>query len=225
MRMTGLRSALCAAAAFSLAACDSVGHKPGPAELALVTAQLDTELNDAPQRLQLSLVNADRDHRVHAPEIVVAGNGWTIPADWWVYRQGWLRFAGIDEYSYGYFTLTPAGRAFVDGPRPVWLKSSFKQPPQVDCAGGGSWTSCKVTGTAVVGETPEGQKLLGPASLPEFALQAELDFGPEGWDVKQFQIASGGQPTELSRTTMLGDRDHIYKAHWKFAVEANRLVG
>ncbi len=215
--------ALVLIAGASLAACDdNAGPKPGPAELALVTHELDGVLNLPARQLQDNLKRAAADHRIYAEEMVITGPPGTTPVDWWVYRKGLLRVAGVDTYYRGYFDLTPKGEAFVNGAQPRWLASTFQGQPQLVCAGEGGFTSCRVTAVATVKLTPEGAALFDSASIAPQRFTAALASGPSGWSASELQITGDADPWLTVRTALFGDHDAIDKAHYDWAVRMNR---
>jgi hypothetical protein len=210
-----------ALAVAALGACTERPRTPGPAELALVTQQLDRQLNAPAASLQRNMKEADRDKRVYVEELTVAPDNVVIPVDWWVYRQGWIKLAGVDSYYRGYFSLTPPAEAFIAGPSPRWLVSRFKSPPQVSCTSGGSFTGCQVSGVAGVSQAPEAAGLFKFKGMPDAPLQAELDYTPQGWQVAELKV--GGQPVgPAARIAMFGDWPEIYKARDRFALQADR---
>ena len=217
--------ALAAAMLASLAACDgSTKRQPGPAELALVTQQLDLQLNEPAQRLHSSLVAADSDKRIYPEELVLSADGGPVPVDWWIYQKGWIRLAGVDSYSRGYFGLTPEGEAFAKTESPRWLESSFQGQPKLTCAGNGGWLSCKVAATASVHATKEGATLFDAVSVAPVSFEADLQYGPSGWSASDLQATDKSDPAATARTAMFGDRDSAYKAHYKWGEAMNRRV-
>ena len=216
-------SALALTLVVLLAACsDNTGPQPGPVQLALVTRQLDDVLNLPARQLRDNLKRAAADHRIYAEEMVITGPPGTTPVDWWIYRKGFLRVAGVDTYYRGYFDLTPKGEAFVNGPAPQWLASTFQGQPQVVCAGEGGFTSCRVTASATIKLTADGAALFDSASIAPQSFTAALHNGPSGWSADELEV-TGGTDTWLSvRTALFGDHDAIDKAHFGWAVRMNR---
>ncbi len=216
---------LAATAAMALTACgkDAGDRQPGPAEIALVTQQLDSELNDPVQRLHKSLVRATSDKRIYPEELEVSGEGDPTPVDWWAYDQGLIRLAGVADYR-GYFGLTPKGEAFEQAPAPAWLAARLQGPMQLNCSSGSAYTTCKASGIATVLPTKDGAAFLQGRTLPQQAFTADLDYGASGWTVSELHATSGAEPAEAMRTAIFGDRDSVAKARYRFAIQMNKRV-
>ncbi len=225
-RLRVLSCVLSAMATLGLVGCgEEKGVQPGPAELALVTEQLDQQLNASLVQLQRKLVEANRDKRIYVEELTLSGKDETIPSDWWIYDNGLMKIGGVDTYHAGYFALTPKGEAFANGAPPHWLAASFQGKPQVVCASRQSWASCKVSAIATVQrarEAPDFFSLRSPIAQQTFA--ADLEFGPSGWQVSEFTPAPGQDPTQTALTAIFGDDARIAKARNAFAMKVNRQV-
>jgi hypothetical protein len=215
----GLRScavALAVLAGALLSACnDAPERRPGAAELVLITRELDSQLNMQARQLQQVLKRAQTVHRIYADQIVVSGPAGLTPLDWWVAKQGYIRFGGVDHYYHaGYFVLTSKGEAFVNGTPPTWLDSTIQGQPQVVCAGNGGFLSCRVTGVVTVKPSLEGAGLF-PAdlSIPAQPFTGELQYGPAGWVADNVEFTSSGDLWMTLRTALFGDHDAIQKAH------------
>jgi hypothetical protein len=217
--LMGLMGAAC------LSACgDDSPPTPSATDLSVVTQTLDVQLNDPAQQIREGLKQANADKRIYPQELFVRGEGRLTPVDWWAYRQGLIRVAGVDAYLAGYFGLTPKGQAMLAAPVPRWLASSFKGKPQVSCEGSRTSGTCKVSGTAQVAPTAEGAPLFEGRAVPDQSFNAVVQYDPSGWSVQEFHTTGSVAPQDLSRRALLGDDETITKARDRFAVEVNRQV-
>ena len=189
-----------------------------------MTQQLDLQLNEPAQRLQRGLIEANADKRIYPEELVLSAEGGPVPVDWWIYKKGWVRLAGVDSYSRGYFGLTPAGEAFAKAPPARWLESSFQGQPKLTCAGNGGWVSCKVAASASVRATKEGAALFDALAVAPVSFEADLQYGPSGWSASDLHTTDKSDPPAAARIAMFGDRDSAYKAHYKWGEAMNRKV-
>jgi hypothetical protein len=214
-----------AIAAVTLAAGCEQARKPAASDLALATGALDAQLNRSATLIRANLREADADKRIYAQELDINGPSGEAPSDWWLYDKGFIKLAGVDSYHMGYFALTPRGQALVAGGDPRWLVSAFKGTPKVDCIGEGSVTTCTVTGTATVSLSPAGAALFDPVSLPPQSFTVTLAYySATGWSVDKFEAAGGSNPSLAGQTALFGDRDAMFKAHYKWGEEVNKLV-
>jgi hypothetical protein len=219
-----LRAAMTAAlVCLSLAGCGQE-RRPTAADFDHVTQRLDDELNAPVKSLRDNLVRSLADQKIFDPEMVVTGEGNPTPVDWFVYDKGLVRFGGVSEY-YGFFVLTQKGQAFAAQKRPQWLMGVIEGQPQVTCAGGGSWESCKVVATAQVKRTPEGVGFVGTDRFPQVSYQADLVYGPSGRRVDQFETTDPEDVSEASRRWIFGDDASAGKAHYRFGLKVYRMVG
>ena len=219
---------MCAAALVGsvlLAGCGerAAERRPGPAELALITQQLDAELNGAAKIAHHNLVHANLDKRIFADELNLAGNSESVPVDWWNYRRGFLKLAGADGYL-AYFKLTPKGEAFAAAAPPRYLTSSFQAPPRLTCAGERNWVSCKVAAVAAITSTAQGADGLEGPPAPALPIEADLSYGPQGWTATELHTTSGPPAFVVGRTALLGDSVAAGKARYQFAVQMNKRV-
>jgi hypothetical protein len=208
-----------------LAACDSPPERrPGPAELALITRELDSQLNTPARQLQYVLKRAQTVRRIYADQIVVSGPAGLTPLDWWVARQGYIKFGGVDHfYHAGYFVLTAKGSAFVNGPPPSWLVLTLQGQPQVVCAGNSGFLSCRVTGVVTIKPSSEGAALFpADVSIPAQPFTGELQYGPSGWSADNVEFTGGGDLWMTIRTALFGDHDAIQKAHLDWGIRTIR---
>ena len=210
----------------SLAGCgkDAGPPPPGPAELALLTQALDGELNSAATHLRRSLAKANADKRIFADELQIPAGHDTIPVDWWIYRQGWLRLGGVDPTYGGYFVLTPKGEAFLAAPAQQWLASSFQGAPKVDCAGQKLSETCEVAAVAAVQPTAQAADMLKGLSFPPQALDAHLEQGPSGWRVADLGVKGDGEPADMAAAVIFGDRASIDRARSVWGAEMNKRM-
>ena len=206
----------------SIAACGPSGPEPGPAEMALVKQQIQVEMSAPINAMQKQLRRAARDDIYTAEMQVPSGDGAPLPLDWWLFQRGFIKLAGADRYMQGYFSLTPAGVAFVDGKAP-WLAVDFQGAPTVTCAGSKSRGACQVAGTAILSPGPgAGSNGLKGAPLQTQAFTIGLEYGPNGWTVGDLSLGSGQEAYVAARDALFGSYETILSQRIAYAETVNK---
>lgn len=215
---------ICAAAvtAATLAACGA-SQPPtlGPAELAVVTQNMDASLNAPLKAVHQNLVRSNKDQHLYPQELIISGPEDTTHTDWWLYKAGFLKLAGFENYQ-AYFTLTPEGEAFAVGTPPKWLATALQGQPKIACDGSSTAGVCKVSGIAVVSVTPEGQKHLAETAIPPQPFEATVDYAPAGWSVSALSLGDGGVLRAKSHNAIFGDAKAAYQSRMAYAAKVNR---
>lgn len=206
----------------ALTACESATPQPGAAEMALVKQRIAIEMAAPITAMQKQLRRAAKDDIYTSEMQIPSGDGPPLPLDWWLYQRGYVKLAGADQYLQGYFGLTPAGQAFLDG-KAHWLTVSFPQAPSTTCAGSKVRGACTVLGTAILKPGPgAGADGLKGAPLPSQAFTVNLEYGPQGWTATELKLGSGKEPYVAALDALFGDYDTILEQRTAYAEAVNR---
>jgi hypothetical protein len=194
----------------------TIDHKASEAVTMLVQSDVDA----IPAAIQTLLTQVAAAGQTTTDQFNITISGDQVPLDWWLWRRGLIEFKGLDPAGLPLLGLSKAGLALMAKP-PSWFGIVGTPDPSSICDASGSLTSvtCDIKMSYAVAPNALGNAVTG--GLPPFTLSVSDSVSNDGklWHANAVVYGSGGSPSAVVLTAMLGapaDRD---AARQKYAVE------